>query len=279
LHRIAGYALDMDSSLKTTQSNPVKTQMQRRESGIQVLSRAADILRALSQVTDGLSLGQIARKVDLPRSTVQRIVSALSAEGFVSSGEGDGGIRLGPELQALATASVRDPKVELRALMRRIADETGETVDLAILDGDKMLFIDQIVGPQRLRTVSSIGETFPLTMTANGKAALACLKEPDAARLIISEVEHRGGASTTLATLLSEIQTIRDGALATDEDSHTDGVSAVGFALRDAAGDVYAISVPVPSSRYAQIKDELGTVLTKYRETKFFGDLHSARGR
>ena len=67
---------------------------------VQVISRAAEILRLLAQETGGLSLGQIATRVDLPRSTVQRIVSALSTEGFVSAEKGNGGIRLGPEIQS-----------------------------------------------------------------------------------------------------------------------------------------------------------------------------------
>ena len=241
--------------------------MDHKNKGIQVISRAADILRALSQDTSGLSLGQIARKVELPRSTVQRIVGALSSEGLVSTSDTGGGIRLGPEIQTLAQASVRDPKEDLRPLMRRIAEDTGETVDLAVLDGDRMLFIDQIVGSQRLRTVSSIGESFPLTTTANGKAALACLDEPDAARLVIAEVENRTDPGANLAAILSEIQAIRDGALATDEDDHTEGVSAVGFAMRDAGGEVYAISVPVPSSRYARNRDQLSKVLAAHRAT------------
>ena len=52
---------------------------------------------------------------------------------------------------------------------------TQETVDLAVLRGDALVFIDQIAGTQRLRAVSSIGEAFPLTSTANGKACLALL--------------------------------------------------------------------------------------------------------
>ncbi|MEL7125128.1 MAG: IclR family transcriptional regulator [Pseudomonadota bacterium] len=241
------------------------TETDQKATGIQVIARAADILRALSHEANGLSLGQIARKVNLPRSTVQRIVSALSSEGFISTEDGSGGIRLGPEIQMLAQASVRDTKDLLRPVMQRIAEETGETVDLAIMDGSKMLFIDQIVGRQRLRTVSSIGESFPLTTTANGKAALACLDEADAARLALAESENSPGAIGTLPHLLQDIQAIRDGALATDEDNHTEGVSALGFAVQDPVGRIYAISVPVPSSRYERLKPQLARVLDQHR--------------
>lgn len=231
-----------------------------------MISRAADVLRALRDDPGGMSLGQIARAVNLPRSTVQRIVSALSAEGLVSTDPGGGGIRLGPELQSFARVSAQDTKDMLRPIMRQISEETGETVDLAVLDGGLMHFVDQCVGSQRLRTVSSIGERFPLTTTANGKAALACLEETEAAALVLAEIDTVGPNRPSLNAILSDIENIRNGALALDEDEHTDGVSAIGFAVRDSHGDVYAVSIPVPSSRYSRQKETLASVLTGYRQ-------------
>jgi len=235
-----------------------------KSNGIQVIARAANILRALGEAPDRMSLGQIAHKVDLPRSTVQRIVRALSVEGLVSA-ENGGGVRLGPQIQSLAQASACDTKDLLRPVLQRIAKETGETVDLAVLNGNKMLFIDQVVGSQRLRTVSSIGEKFPLTTTANGKAALACLDETEAARLAISEAESVGETNRKLPDILNEIEDIRNGALATDKNEHTDGISALGFAISDKLGSIYAISIPVPSSRFERLKPTLANVLSMHR--------------
>mgnify|MGYP001825187481 CR=1 FL=1 len=234
-------------------------------SSIQVISRAANILRALAQSSGGMSLGQIARQVNLPRSTVQRIVAALVTEGYVVSDGGSGGIRLGPEIHSLAQAAAGDLKERLRPVMRSIASTTGETVDLAILKRGRMHFIDQIVGTHRLRTVSSIGESFPLTTTANGKAALGCLDQTEAARLVLAELETEG-ADSRLMDVLADVESIRAGSLAIDEDEHTEGISAIGFALHDATGDVVAISVPVPSSRFARVRGQLSQVLTKARD-------------
>ncbi len=236
-----------------------------KNQGIQVISRAAAVLRLLGRDTGGLSLGQIATAVELPRSTVQRIVGALSDEGFVSTSGGSGRIRLGPEIQNLANATAVAPRDKLRPLMQRIARETGETVDLAVLQRGQMLFIDQIVGSQRLRTVSSIGESFPLTTTANGKAALACLDEIEATSLILAELKSTRQHDRKLPDLLLEIETIREGALARDEDEHTEGVSALGFGIIDTTGDIFAISVPVPSSRYERQKSRLLSALNAAR--------------
>ncbi len=236
-----------------------------KNSNIQVISRAALILRVLAQQSEGLSLGQIASRCELPRSTVQRIVGALGTEGLVVSDGQNNGLRLGPEIQSLAQASAGDMKERMRPLMRSIAEKTGETVDLAVLKRGRMHFIDQIVGSHRLRTVSSIGETFPLTTTANGKAALACLDQADAARLVLAELE-KDGREDALMCILEDIEAIRGGKIATDENEHTDGISAIGFALRDPSGDIIAISTPVPSSRFARTRDVLIRILKKARE-------------
>ncbi len=233
-----------------------------KNQGIQVISRAADILRLLGQDTGGLSLGQIATRVNLPRSTVQRIVAALAVEGFISTEKGYGGIRLGGEIQTLAAAAGSTSRDRLRPIMQRISDETGETVDLAILDGDHMLFLDQVVGSHRLRTVSSIGERFPLTTTANGKASLAIMDPGLAHKLILAELD--GDPAKPLSAVLSEIESVRQGALARDENEHTEGVCALGFALRDPSGDIYAVSTPVPATRYERIKDRLEDAMRRY---------------
>ncbi|GGX65911.1 transcriptional regulator [Tateyamaria omphalii] len=228
-----------------------------KNQGIQVISRAADILRLLGRETGGLSLGQIAKEVQLPRSTVQRIVAALGSEGFVSTERGDGGIRLGREIQSLALAVSSDMRSRLRPLMEQLSDETGETVDLAVLEGAQMLFVDQIEGSHRLRTVSRIGEYFPLTTTANGRAALACMHRERALTLIRAEHRSRGPYAPPLSDIIAGIDAIRDGALACDENEHTDGICAMGFAVVDQMGDIFAVSVPVPSSRYDRVKPTL----------------------
>ncbi|MEM6565108.1 MAG: IclR family transcriptional regulator [Pseudomonadota bacterium] len=229
------------------------------------MSRAANILRLLGVETNGLSLGQIAKNVELPRSTVQRIVSALALEGLISIDSGNAGIRLGPEIQSLAHAGAAGIKDRLRPAMRRISEATGETVDLAILEGKKMRFVDQIIGSHRLRAVSSIGEAFPLTTTANGKAALAALELTQATKLILAEFEERPESARPLTEVLDELSGIQTGALALDENEHTEGISALGYAVQVPGGDIYAISVPVPSFRFHRVRDSLTRTIQSNR--------------
>ncbi len=81
------------------------TAARRAPTQIQVIARAAAILRALENEADGLSLGQIAQRVKLARSTVQRIVAALAAEKLLMAASPTGRVRLGPTILRLAAAA------------------------------------------------------------------------------------------------------------------------------------------------------------------------------
>ncbi|MDP2518553.1 IclR family transcriptional regulator [Shimia thalassica] len=222
-------------------------------SGIQVISRAASILRVLKEAQSGMSLGKIAEQVGLPRSTVQRITSALAEENFVISDAQGGGLRLGPELSSLAGAAQYNIVEHCRLLLNEVTQKTGETTDLAAIRGIGMVFLDQVPGTHRLTTVSKVGEAFPLTSTANGKACLAKMDRDEAIKLIRNEWD-RNGIKQDLPKFLEQLEDIRKSGLAYDLDEHSSGVSAIGFAFRDWAGDLHAISVPVPSTRFVEQK-------------------------
>lgn len=234
-------------------------------SGIQVIARAAAILRVLKEERSGLSLGQIARRVDLPRSTVQRITGALAAERFIIHDAKGGGIRLGPELGAFAEAANFNIVERCRVILNEITQKTGETADLAVLRNGAMIFLDQVPGLHRLRTVSSVGEVFPLATTANGRACLALMPEVQARQLVEQEAGGELAARDGRA-LQTRLNDIRKTGLAYDLDEHTLGISAVGFAFRDLSGNYHAISVPVPSMRFGEIKPRLEDALRAARD-------------
>lgn len=229
---------------------------------VQVIARAASIMRALEDTTTGLSLGEIAIKVGLARSTVQRIVAALESEKLVVAASPAGRVRLGPTILRLA-GSVRTDFVALaKPFLVELSKELHETVDLASIKGDHLVFIDQVIGSQRLRTVSAVGEAFPLYCTANGKAYLAQLEDSEIEALIGKSYKARTpNTLTKLSQLLDDIRSIRSLGFAVDNEEHTIGICAAGVAMRDVLGNYVAISVPVPAQRFqaerAQICERL----------------------
>lgn len=240
--------------------------------GIQVISRAAAVLRSLKGYPDGRSLGQIAGEIGLPRSTVQRIVNALQDERLLIANANRSGVRLGPELGALAQSARFNTAEQCRPFLTRLTELTGETSDLSVYRGTSMIFVDQVAGNQRLRTVSSVGEIFPISTTANGRACLAMLPRPKALVLAQSEAETRG-LPFDAAAFSAILDHVQETGLAFDNEEHSDGISAVGFAFSDTAGDLYAISVPVPTTRFNRKQSEIVAALsdTAERVRKAFG--------
>ena len=175
-----------------------------------MIARAAAILRALEGEDCGLSLGQIAQRVKLARSTVQRIVASLEAEKLVIAASPTGRVRLGPSLLRLAGSMRSDFAATARPYIAKLSAELHETVDLASVRKDHLVFIDQVIGSQRLRTVSAVGEAFPLHCTANGKAYLSQLSDDAIEDLIGRSYEARTpNTLTRIAPLLTELRTAR----------------------------------------------------------------------
>lgn len=221
------------------------------KSQVRVIARAAQILRALEGEDAGLSLGEIAKRVDLARSTVQRIVASLETEKLVIAASPNGRVRLGPALLRLAASVRSDFVAKARPFITKLSRELRETVDLASVRHDHLVFIDQVTGSHRLRTVSAVGETFPLYCTANGKAYLAQFDGTAVERLIGKSYEARTPKTLTkLSTLLADLRSVRKSGVAYDREEHTLGICAVGVALDDPLGNPMAISVPVPSQRF-----------------------------
>jgi DNA-binding IclR family transcriptional regulator len=245
-----------------------------RRNSIQVIERAARVLRALEGEGEGLSLGQIAQRVGLARSTVQRIVDALSAEHFLIAATPTSGVRLGPGLIRLASSASVEFDQITRPIITELSQEVGETVDLSVLKGNSAVFTDQVQGAHRLRAVSAIGENFPLYCTANGKALLAIVGEEKLERLLRNPMPRMTPNTITKpAALREQLEVIRRTGLAYDLEEHTEGISAVGTAFIDPLGRAVALSIPAPNSRFERHKAVLGKKLlaTRNRITDALG--------
>jgi DNA-binding IclR family transcriptional regulator len=232
-----------------------------KNTGVQVISRAASILRVAQEYPHGLSLGQLAKQVGLAKSTVQRIVYALEEEGFMVQAS-SGGFRLGPGLAILGSSVHFDLKEDLHPFLENLSSEIDETVDLAVLDHGKTIFIDQITASHRLQAVSRIGGSFPLHCTANGKALLAALS--DSVELTTEELtRYTPNTITNLDALNKELDQIRATGIAFDREEHTVGICAIGATVRDSLGNIAAISIPLPATRFAGNEKRLVSELLK----------------
>lgn len=255
----------LSKQLKTSASErPSNTSAPRQR--LQVIERASKVLRALEGQASGLSLGEIAKAVELPRSTVQRIVGALEAEQFLISATPKARVALGPALLRLAS-SVKIDIVQLaKPALQQLSAETGETVDLSMLQGTSAVFVDQKPGRHRLQAVSAVGESFPLHCTACGKALLAA-----GGRETWAAIEHKPLPSfapntiTKHSRLREDIADFPSTLLTYDNEEYTEGISAVGTGFVDPLGRIYAISLPVPTLRFGDLLPSLEKALHRCR--------------
>ncbi len=229
-----------------------------KSAGVQVIARAADVLRALEAESGGLSLTDISRRVGLPRSTVHRIVSALEAESLVVPASLSGGYRLGPEFARLGAAAGGELRESVRPFIERLRQEADETVDLAVLNRDRVFFVDQVAAPRRLQALSAVGVSLPAHCTAIGKALLAGFTDEQVEKLLPKDLPgETPNTITDRDDLLLELQGVRDSGVAYDREELTIGISALGAEIHDAAGVVAALSIPVPTARFADQEERL----------------------
>lgn len=220
-----------------------------------MLRRAAAALDEIAAEPGHLRLVDLGERLGLAKSTVRRLLVGLVEVGLVSV-DSNGRFSLGDRLLGFGSATGAHIAAIFRPTIERVATATdGETVDLSVLRGQRMWFVDQIESSHRLRAVSAIGVRFPLAGTANGKAALAALDDADV------EVALARMPREVAAELRLEIGEIRSTGIAFDRDEHTAGISAAAIARRSVGDNVIAISVPTPTERFAEKQDQIVAAL------------------
>jgi DNA-binding IclR family transcriptional regulator len=234
--------------------------------GVQVIARVGQLLRELDGEPWGLTLTQLASRLGLPRSTVHRLVGALVAEGLLISAPSAGRVRIGPEFIRIASNSGLELRQQVEPLMKRIAEATGETVDCSVLEGDQVRVIYLIPTQHQLRAIADVGAAFPLHCSSKGKAMLAELDDDAVTALLPKTLEKFTGRTiTTRARLSSELAQVREAGIAYDDEEHVRGICAAAIAAHDPFGSLFAISVPVPTQRFAEARSSITRVLLETR--------------
>lgn len=229
-----------------------------------VISRAARVLRTLEQAPHGMTIAQITRASELPRTTVQRLVNSLHAEQLVTLRGTQVG--LGPALARLAAAAKQDIRMQLRPHLESLSLETGESVDLWALQDNQVVLIDQVVAPQEVRIVLSVGSALPLTCTAPGKALLAEWTDQAITEKFSGPLPSPTAHSlNTLTALLQNIRAIRQSGLAFDFEEHGEDICALACSLALGGCEAYAIAIPAPARRFHARQASLEAALRRIK--------------
>ncbi len=227
---------------------------ERRES-VQSLERALDVLEALA-VGGELGVTELATRTGLVPSTAHRLLSTLAKRGYVSQSSESGRYLLGYKVVEVASGLERRLE-RLRAAARphleAIQQATSETVNLVVLDGDRVVYVDQVEGSRSVRMFTTVGTAVPAHTTGSGKAILA-FGPADAVEALYAGREplERLTDSTlvTVAELERDFAQIRRRGYAIDNEEHEEGVGCVATAVFDHRGiPCAAISVSGPTAR------------------------------
>lgn len=229
--------------------------MKKISSSIQVLDRAMALVGVLSRAPGPISLTRLAQDAGLHTASAHRILGALIAHGLVEktgAGEYDLGVRwleVGNRLRArLNIRQVAMP------FMQRLAEQTGETVNLIVRRGDEAVYVERVTGGQTLiQVVQVVGAHAPLHVTAVGKIFLA----EDSASGVMGYAGRTGlpaytpNTLTTLERLVAELDAIRRDGVAYDREEAELGVACIGAPVRDAEGKLVAgLSISAPAERH-----------------------------
>jgi DNA-binding IclR family transcriptional regulator len=221
-------------------------------SNLQSVRRA---LRALELISESGECGvtELGRKLGVHKATASRLVATLAERGFVERDPITEKYRLGFGLIALAGAAVgaNDLVRSARPIIEDLAERTRETVNVGVLSGDAVVYVDQVAGTRSIVSVNWVGQRTPLHCTSNGKVLLAFMREDARDRLLAEPLPRLTPRTITDPDRLrSQLTEIRARGYAQTMDELEEGLNAVAAPIRGMNGDlVAALSVSGPAFR------------------------------
>jgi DNA-binding IclR family transcriptional regulator len=221
--------------------------------GAQSVTRALTLLKSFSDQQPEWTLAELARSVNLNKTTVYRLLAALEAEGLLARSATTGAYRLGPELIVLGSCAMRsnDLRTVSRDLLERLAEESGETSTLEMLSGRDVIVLDEVSSRFLLGLSQEVGARLPAHATSTGKLLLAYAYDQALAALEEYPLPRLASQTrTTTIELRADFPRIRLQGYATSDNELEPGFAAIAAPLYNHQGQVQAaISIGGPTAR------------------------------
>ena len=214
----------------------------------QSIERGLAILSSFKPTRPLIGVSELAREVELGRSTTHRYVATLKSLGYLEQDPVTRKYRLGPRVIDLGFSAINS--MELRAIsapyLQRLSDETGYTANMSILDDTDIIYIERCrsakKGPREIELDLHVGSRLPAYCTAMGKVLLAYLPDEDRdARLDRVQLKPHGPNTVTdRAALVAELEEVRATGIAVNNEEITYGIRAIAAPVRGRSGNVVA---------------------------------------
>jgi IclR family KDG regulon transcriptional repressor len=208
----------------------------------QTVQKALNLLEALVRSGHPRRLTELSRELGLTKPNVYRLLSTLSVLGYVKKDPATTLYSPTLKLWEMGSMLVRD--VDLQSIagprLRRLCEETRESVQLAVLDAGYVVYIDKVDSPQPLKAITSIGSRVPASVVSTGKAMLAWL--PAAALdLAVEHVKRYTPLTLTRRRDIErDLEETRERGYAINRGEFRVGVCGIAVPVRDRGGAVVA---------------------------------------
>ena len=211
--------------------------VEERDYSVRAVERVCAILNLLQQSVDGVSLIDVAQATELPKSSAFRYLWTLEAHRYVERDDEAGLYRLGLGFLGMQSRQLEVLRERARPWLEKLRDELGETVNLGILDGDSVIYLDIVESRRGVRLAARRGDRDPVHSTALGKAIAATLPEPR-----VRDILQLGGMARRTANTITDTE---------DYLAELTKVQRVGYAVDNGENEVdgRCVAVAIPGTR------------------------------
>jgi len=226
---------------------------------IQVLDRAFHLLDHLAENRCGLSLTELAAKLELHKSTAHRLIMVLESNRAVERDAESGKWCLGSRLSQLGMSALarRDLYSASMEHLRQLVHATGETAHLGVIRDGEVVSLCHVESTQSVRTPITVGARTPVHCTSLGKAMLAFWPPAEVEAFVRGRVFKARTRRTITGSLRlkQDLRAIRGRGYSIDDEEFEEGLRCVGAPIRDASGTVVAaVSIAGPTYRVTEAR-------------------------
>jgi DNA-binding IclR family transcriptional regulator len=217
------------------------------------VTKALDVLDLLGQAENGLRLKDIADQLAMPESTTHRLLASLAGRGYVQQRDGHGVYVLGWKIVVLAGSLGSDARLvqTMRPYLDRLVRQLGQTINLAVLSGVAVMYLDCQTPNQSLALYVAPGLTLPAHATSLGKAILA-FRPPADRNAVLGQLTFAARTPNTITSpdaFRAALDEVRQRGYALDLGELRPDVSCLAAPVVDASGHaIAAVSMTAPSA-------------------------------
>jgi DNA-binding IclR family transcriptional regulator len=212
--------------------------------------KGLNLIELLAASDEPRGVTSLANELNLTKSNVHRLLTTLTALGYVKRNEANSSYELSSKIWEIGLkVGMRFNIAKIaRPHMVSLAEKTGESVHLSVLDRTEVVYIDKIESLQPIRSYTSVGGRAPAWCVATGKVMLA-KSLTDVSTIPLTSFTHQ--TITEPAMLEAEFADIRNRGYAVNRGEWRDGVFGIAAAISDATGKIVgAIGISGPETRF-----------------------------